>query len=214
MKYINQIFLICFLAFFTACSSKQNLNLDEINSISLNNNIIIAGVPQTYRSPVSIGLGVGGLVSSHVGIGINTFFTPEFSNNEDLRMQDAYYNNSVSLSNIIENEFKLQMSNDKIFKTKFVSFGSDYNIYLFVPKYSLEKAFFSSKAQIKISIELRVIDKNNKIIYQDTKDNILFSDNYIYNESEIIYSKEALLQASNLAIRQVITRLILQMKKN
>ena len=76
-----------------------------------------------------------------MGIGINTFFTPEFSNNEDLRMQDAYYNNSVSLSNIIENEFKLQMSNDKIFKTKFVSFGSDYNIYLFVPKYSLEKAF-------------------------------------------------------------------------
>ena len=105
MKYINQIFLICFLAFFTACSSKQNLNLDEINSISLNNNIIIAGVPQTYRSPVSIGLGVGGLVSSHVGIGINTFFTPEFSNNEDLRMQDAYYNNSVSLSNIIEKKF-------------------------------------------------------------------------------------------------------------
>ena len=41
MKYINQIFLICFLAFFTACSSKQNLNLDEINSISLNNNIIM-----------------------------------------------------------------------------------------------------------------------------------------------------------------------------
>ena len=56
--------------------------------------------------------------------------------------------------------------------------------------------------------------KNNNIIYQDKKDNILFSDNYIYNESEIFYSKDALIKASNLAIRQVVARLILDMKKN
>ena len=61
---------------------------------------------------------------------------------------------------------------------------------------------------------LKVIDKNNNIIYQDKKDNILFSDNYIYNESEIFYSKEALIKASNLAIRQIVARLILDMKKN
>lgn len=214
MKYLNQVFLIFLMAFFSACSSKQNLNLNEINSISLNNNIIVAGVPQTYRSPVSVGLGVGGLVSRHVGIGVNTFFTPEFSNNEDLRMQDAFYRNNISIASMIENEFEFQMKNDEVFKNRFTPFGSDYMIYLFVPKYSLEQAIFSSKVQVKITIELKIIDKNNKIIYEDKKDNILFSDNYIFNESEIFYSKEALLKASNLAIRQVVTRLILQMKKN
>lgn len=213
MKYIYQILLICIVTFFTACTSKQELNLNEINSISLNNQIIVAGVPQTYRSPVSVGLGIGGF-TGHVGIGINTFFTPEFSNNEDLRLQDSYYKNNILLSNMIENEFKFQMKNDEVFKNKFTPFGSDYTIYLYVPKYSLENATFSSKVQIKMIIELKVIDKNNNIIYQDKKDNILFSDNYIYNESEIFYSKDALIKASNLAIRQVVARLILDMKKN
>lgn len=214
MKYLNLTFLVFMITFFSACSSKQPLNLNEINSISLNKNIVVAGIPQTYQYPISVGIGVGGMVSHHVGIGINTFFTPEFSNNEDLRLQDSYYKNNILLSNMIENEFKFQMKNDEVFKNKFTPFGSDYTIYLYVPKYSLENATFSSKVQIKMIIELKIIDKNNNIIYQDKKDNILFSDNYIYNESEIFYSKDALIKASNLAIRQVVARLILDMKKN
>lgn len=214
MKYLNLTFLVFMITFFSACSSKQPLNLNEINSISLNKNIVVAGIPQTYQYPISVGIGVGGMVSHHVGIGVNTFFTPEFSNNEDLKLQDSYYKNNILLSNMIENEFKFQMKNDEVFKNKFTPFGSDYTIYLYVPKYSLENATFSSKVQIKMIIELKVIDKNNNIIYQDKKDNILFYDNYIYNESEIFYSKEALIKASNLAIRQVVARLILDMKKN
>lgn len=214
MKYLNLTFLVFMITFFSACSSKQPLNLNEINSISLNKNIVVAGIPQTYQYPISVGIGVGGMVSHHVGIGVNTFFTPKFSNNEDLRLQDSYYKNNILLSNMIENEFKFQMKNDEVFKNKFTPFGSDYTIYLYVPKYSLENATFSSKVQIKMIIELKVIDKNNNIIYQDKKDNILFYDNYIYNESEIFYSKEALIKASNLAIRQVVARLILDMKKN
>lgn len=214
MKRINQILLVGFLALFSACSSKQSLNLNEINSISLNENIIVAGVPKTYNSPVLVGIGVGGMISPHVGVGLNTAFVPQFSNNEDLRMQDAFYKNNISIASMIENEFKFQMKNDTLFKNRYVPFGSDYTIYLFVSKYSLEKAFLSSKTQIKMTIELKILDKSNKIIYEDTKDNILFSDNYIFNESEIFYSKEALIKASNLAIRQVVTRLILDMKKN
>lgn len=214
MKYLlNQTLLICIVLFFVSCSSKQ-LKVSEINSISLNSNIIVAGVPKTYRSPVSVGLGVGGMIAPHVGIGLGTSFFPTFSNNEDLKLQDAFNKNSISLASLIENEFKLQMKSDEVFKNRFVSFGSDYTIYLFVPKYSLETATFSSKAQMQIKIEIKVLDRNNKIIYEDTKDNILFSDNYIFNESEILYSKEALLKASNLAIKQVVLRLILDMKKN
>lgn len=213
MKYLNTLFIFVII-FFISCSSKQ-LNLDEINSISLNNNIIVAGVTnETYHSPVSVGVGIGSMILPHVGIGLGTSFFPTFSNNEDLRLQDTFYKNNISLASLIENEFKLQMKNDEVFKNRFVSFGSDYTIYLFVPKYSLETATFSSKAQIKIEIELKVLDKNNKIIYEETKDNILFSDGYTFNESEILYSKEALLKASNLAIRQVVLRLILGMKKS
>ncbi|WP_419673563.1 hypothetical protein [Aliarcobacter butzleri] len=90
---------------------------------------------------------------------------------------------------MIENEFKFQMKNDEVFKNKFSNFSSDYTIYLFVPKYSLETAIFSSKAQMKLKIELKIVDKNNKIVYEDTKDNILFSDNYVFNESEIFIQK-------------------------
>lgn len=214
MKYLNLTFLVFIITFFSACSFKQPLNLNEINSISLNKNIVVAGIPQTYQTPISVGIGVGGMVSSHVGVGINTFFNPRFSNNEDLRLQDSFYKNGIQIASLIENEFTFQMKNDELFKNRFVSFGSDYVIYLFVPKYSLQKATFSSKAQIKMTIELKVLDKNNKVIYEDKKDNILFSEDFIFDEIQILQSKEALEKASNLAIRQVVTRLILQMKKN
>ena len=213
MKYLNYIFFICLSLLLSACSTKQDINISKINSLSLSN-ITVAGVKESYKSPISFGIGVGGMISRHVGVGINSSFIPAFSNNEDLRMQDSYYRNNISLSNLIENELKFQMNNDDVFKNKFVYFGSDYYIYLFVSKYSLENELFSSKAQLSFTIELRIVDRENKIVYEDKKDNILFSDNYIYNEEEIFYSKDALIKASNLAIRQVIARLILEMKKN
>ena len=214
MKYLNQICLVCIVAFFSACSPKHTLNINEIKTILLNENIVVAGVPQTYNSPVSVGLGVGGGLSSHVGIGLNTFFTPKFENNQDLRLQDSFYKNKVSISSLIGNEFKFQMKNDVIFKDKFVNFASDYTIYLYVSKYTLETATFSSKAQLKINIDMKVLDNNNKIIYENSKDNILFSHNYIYDKDEIFYSKDALVQTANLAIKQVVARLILEMKKD
>lgn len=215
MKYIKQFFLLSIVFAFSACGFKNDLNIDKINTITLNQNIVVAGIPETYKSPVSIGLGLGGALSSHVGIGLNTFFTPKFKNNKDLKLQDSFYRNNISISNIIENEFKLQMRNDEIFRNKFINFGkSDYTIYLFVPSYTLNTAIFSSKAQLKIEIEMKILDKDNKIIYENSRDNILFSHNYIYNKDEIINSKEALFQSTNLAIKQVIARLILEMKKD
>lgn len=212
MKYFSQMYLVFLVAFFGACSSKQNLN--EIKTISLNNNIIIAGVQASNPSPVSLGIGLGGMASSHVGIGVNTIFNPTISNNQDLKLQDSFFRNNISLAHLIENEFNSQMRNDEVFKDKFVNFGSQYTIYLFIPKYSLEKQFFSSKAQVKLDIEMKILDSNNKVIYENSKDNILFSHNYIYSEDEIFFSKENLLQVSNLAIKQVIARLILEMKKD
>lgn len=214
MKYIKQFYLVCMIVLFSACSPKHSLNISQINTISLNENIVVSGVPETYNSPVSVGLGVGGALSSHVGIGLNTFFTPKFENNQDLKLQDSFYRNNISISNLIGNEFKYQMKNDDIFKDKFVNFGSDYTVYLFVSKYTLETATFSSKAQLKINIEMKILDNNNKIIYENSRDNILFSHNYIYNKDEIFYSKDALVQTANLAIKQVVARLILEMKKH
>ena len=214
MNYFTQMYLVFLVAFFAACSSKQNLNLNEIKTISLNNNIIIAGVQASNPSPVSLGIGLGGMASSHVGIGVSTIFNPTISNNQDLKLQDSFFRNNISLAHLIENEFNSQMRNDELFKDKFVNFGSQYTIYLFIPKYSLEKQFFSSKTQVKLDIEMKILDSNNKVIYENKKDNILFSHNYNFSEDEIFFSKENLLQVSNLAIKQVITRLILEMKKD
>ncbi|WP_419673562.1 hypothetical protein [Aliarcobacter butzleri] len=55
MKKTKLILFLCFVFLFSACSSKQSLNFNEVNSISLNN-IVVAGVPQTYNSPVLVGL--------------------------------------------------------------------------------------------------------------------------------------------------------------
>lgn len=214
MKYTKLIYLFCTILFLSACSSKQNLNLDEINSISLNNNILVVGVPLSTPSPVSFGIGFGGMASSNLGIGVNSIFNPTIPNTQDLKLQDSFYRNNISFEKLIENEFKSQMQNDEIFKDKFVQFGSDYIIYLFVPNYSLKTQLFSSKVQLKLDLEIKILNKNNQLIYQNSKDNILFSNNYIYSEDEILYSKDALIQTANLAIKQVIARLILEIKKD
>ncbi|MDD2896741.1 MAG: hypothetical protein PHG81_12060 [Aliarcobacter sp.] len=215
MKNVNNFFLILISIFFCSCASKQQFNINEkINSISLYDEVLIANTPRTVPSPVSVGLGIGGPISSNVGIGVGTSFRPELSNNEAFALQRAYALNNFSLEELIKNEFKAQMTNDSLYKDKFVPFGSDFVIHLYVPKYTFETLMFSPKGQIKIFIEIRILNKFGDVVYEDVQVNELYTKEFIYTEGEVISSREALEKATYLAVRQTIARLILQMKKS
>ena len=211
----NICFLLIASIFFMACSSKPNVNINEkINSISLYEEVVIGNVPRTVQSPVSVGLGLGGFVSNSVSVGVGTSFHPEFSNDEALVLERSFAVNNLSLASLIKNEFKSQLMNDGFYKDKFVPFGSDFVIHVFVPKYSVETVIFSPKAQIKMFIEIRILNKFNEIVYEDIQENEFFSQDFLYTQNEILNSKEALEKATYLAIRQTIARLILKMKKS
>ena len=78
----------------------------------------------------------------------------------------------------------------------------------------VETVVFSQKAQIKIFIEIRILNKFNEIVYEDGQVNEFYSQDFIYTKNEILNSKEALQKATNLAIKQTIARLILKLKKS
>jgi hypothetical protein len=213
LKYFYQILFISFVLFFTACSSKQSININQIESFSLSNQIRIANTTRTVKSPVSVGLGVGGIVSRHVGIGVSTSIRPNISNDENVQLERSLALNNISLGNIIEAEFKNQMTNDAFYKNKFVPFGADYTIYLYVPSYSLENAFFSSKAQVEIEINLRILNRNDEIVYEDNQKNIFYSKDYIYDENQILTNSNILQKVMTTAVRNSIAKLIIEMKK-
>ena len=152
-------FLVVVVLLFTSCSSKSQVNINEkINSISLYEEVLIGNTPKTVPSPVSVGLGLGGFVSNSVSVGVGTSFHPELSNDEALLLERSFAINNLSLTTLIKNEFKSQLKNDSIYKDKFVPFGSDFVIHVFVPKYSVETVIFSPKAQIKMFIEIRILN--------------------------------------------------------
>lgn len=215
MKYLNIVLVFFTLVFFTACSSKEELKInDKMNSFSLDNNVVIGYVPKKVRGPVTIGLGLGGYISRHIGISVGTSITPDISNDDALRLERAIALNNLYLPNLVKDEFKRQMQNDPYYKNKFVAFGSDYTIHLYVPKYYLDGATFSSKAQVKVILQIQIFNKYDELIYEDVQENETYSDDYIFSENEILNSREVLQKVINEALQKTIANIIMEMKRN
>jgi hypothetical protein len=214
LKYSYQILFVIFTFLFTACSSKQNIDVDKIESFSLSNQIAIANTPKTLPSPVSVGVGLGGYVSQHVGISVGTAFRPNISNDDAVQLEQSLALNNVSLFNIIEDEFISLIKTDTYYKNKFVQFGTEYTIHLYVPSYSLKNAWFSPKSQVEIEINLRILNRKNEIVYEDNQKNTFNSKDYIYSKKEILTNSSILQKVMTTAIRNSIVKLILAMKEN
>lgn len=213
MKFIYVSLFFAFILI--SCSSKEEIKInDKINSFSLDKDIVIAYAPKRVEGPISIGLGIGGYVSKHVGIYMGTSVRPKVSNTKALILQKAMALNNISLSELIKNETIKQLKEDNYYKNKFVSFGANYTLHLFVPRYYLDEATFSSKAQVKIIIRAIIYNNKNEIIYETTKDNSIVSRNLIYDKNEIINSKNILKKVLNQAIQNCIKKIIIQMKKS
>ena len=211
MAYFFKILFLLPLLVFTACSSKNELKInDEINSFSLYKNVVILSAPKTVASPISIGLGLGSSISRHVGISMGTSFRPEISNDEALDLERSMALHNISLENIIKNEFTLQMKNDEYYKNKFVPFGANYTIHLFIPKFVIDKSLFTSNANLKVYIDLEILNKNTDIIYTDS----VVNESFLYKEDSLLNNKMILEKALTDSVKKSINELISNMKKS
>lgn len=215
MKYLLNVLLLTFILLFTSCSSKNEIDINKnIKSFSLDKNITIIRPAKTISSPISVGLGVGGQIARFVGIGIGTSIRPSISNDKALVLQKSLALHNVSLSNLIKDEFTSLMTNDEIYKDKFVSFGSEYTIHLLVAKSIIQTPVFSSKAQIQMQIQVQILNRNGETVYDDIAENSLEDENYIYKKSMILNNAKILETSVLKAVNLTLAQLIKQMKKN
>lgn len=211
MKYISNILLLSIALLFTACSSKNSVKInDEINSFSLYKNVVILSAPKTIPSPFSIGLGVGGNLSRHVGVSMNTVLRPDVENDEALDLEKSIAIHNVSLENIVKDEFSKGMKNDAYYKNKYIAFGADYQVHLFIPKYIIDKSILTSNAYIKLFLDLEIVNRNGDVIYSDRAVN----DSKYYREDSLLNNKVLLEDALRTSIQKSIQELILNMKKS
>lgn len=211
MTYLLKILLLLPLVFFTACSSKNEVKINEaMNSFSLYKNVVILSAPSTVPSPISFGLGVGSNISRHVGINMGTVIRPDIQNDEALDLEKSIAIHNISLQDIIKQEFSEQMRNDAYYKNKFVAFGADYTVHLFVPKFIIDSAMLSSNASLKVFIDLEILNKNSDVIYRSSAVNESFS----YKEDSLLNNKVILEKALKDSVEKSISELIINMKRS
>ena len=211
MKFLTKFFILLIILFFTACSSKNQIKINKhMNSFSLNKDVVILSAPKTILSPYSIGLGVGGGLSRHMGINIGTVIRPNIRNDEALNLERSIAIHNISLEDIVKNEFSNAMKNDNYYKNKYVAFGADYEVYLFVPKYIINKAILTSNAYLKIFLDLEIVNKNGNVIYSDS----VVNDSKYYREDSLLNNKLLLEDALKNSIKKSIETMVLNMKKS
>jgi hypothetical protein len=212
IKNYSVLTLFLLLGFiFTGCSSKDSININkDIKSFSLNKEVVISSVPRTVKSPISVGLGLGGTIFRHVGVNVGTVINPKISNTDALNLERSLSKYNISVSNIVKNEFSNQMINDTFYKDKFVAFGSDYTIYLYVPKYTLESSLFNSNGYVKVYIDLEILDNNSQVIYSSSE----VSEVQTAKENMLLNNKMILEKAFNTSVKITVKKLIRGMKSN
>ena len=211
MKYLSIVVLVLISFIFIGCSQKKEISINsQINSISLDKNIAIANVPKTVKSPISIGLGLGGYVSKHVGINVGTSVRPDIKNSDALNLKRGIEKFNIDLEALVFQGFSKAMNEDKFYKNKFVPFGANHTIHLFVSKYEMDDSFISSTAYAKLYIELKILDQNDNIIYSNYEVNDSIDSSL--SQAQIYSKKQYLEKALNDAILNTSKKLIKEMK--
>lgn len=211
MKYISNILLLSMILLFTACSSKNQVRINEqMNTFSLYKNVVILSAPKTIPSPFSVGLGVGGSLSRHVGISMGTVFRPDIENDEALDLERSIAVHNVSLQNLVKDEFSKGMKNDDYYKNKYVAFGANYQVHLFIPKYIIDKSILTSNAYVKVYLDMEIVNRNGDVIYSHR----VVNDSKYYREDSLLNNKVLLEDALRTSIQKSIQELILNMKKS
>lgn len=106
------------------------------------------------------------------------------------------------------------MRNDSFYKNRFVPFGANYTIHLYVKKYEMDSSMITFKSYPEIFLELKVLNQNDDVIYSNIEVNSIGWDDTKYTQKEIYSNKKILLEVLNGSIKNVISKLIEEMKKN
>ena len=214
MNYFKYIFLGIIVLFTVGCSSKNQVSFNkQLQSISLNENIIVARPAQTVKSPVSLNLGLGGYISKHVGIHVGSSVRPDIKNSEGLNFQRALEKFDISLGDKIKTSFKRKMREDSFYKNRFVPFGSDTIINLYVKKYEIDESFFSRNAYMKIYMQVRVVNTNGQELYINELVNETNISQKSYSLSDVFVNKRAFLQLLESSINNLVYKHIESMKQ-
>ena len=211
MKYLLNILLFLIALLFTACSSKNTIKINEqMTTFSLYKNVVILSAPKTVPSPFSFNLGLGGSLSRHVGVSMGTVIRPDIQNDEALDLEKSIAVHNVSLQNIVKDEFSKGMRNDVYYKNKYVAFGADYQVHLFIPKYIIDKSMLTSNAYVKVFLDLEIVNRNGDVVYSDR----VVNDSKYYREDSLLNNKVLLENALRTSIQKSVQELILNMKKS
>lgn len=206
-----KVFLLVFISiFFTACSSKTNISINEqIRSFQVDKNIKISPIQKTVDSPVAINVGVGGY-SNHVGIRVGKTVIPKFKNTDALTLEKAIKDYKIDFEKLVYSEFLKSIKEDTYYKNKLVPFGANHTMKLTILDYDIDDSLVSSTSTTKISLEVKIIDKLGKIVYINKA-----TASHDFVESEKIYKyKNLLIKILKLTVKDASSKLLLNMKKD
>lgn len=209
MKYL----LVFLVLFFTACSSKNQIDINKNSkTLSIQKEVYVKKIPASKISPVTIGLGIGGLISKHVGINVNTRFRPTIDNSESLEVENNLQKHKIFLGKLVRTSFIEILKNDELYKNRLVSFNSDYKIYLSVLDYSLSSSLLSQNVEAKIEIKIKILDRNDNLVYETIEVSKTDKKHQIHSKEEILYSKELLETAFIKAIKSSLNKIVRKLK--
>ncbi|MGM0518507.1 MAG: hypothetical protein ACQERD_02560 [Campylobacterota bacterium] len=214
MVYFKYIFLTFLVFFVVGCTSKNQPNFNNnLTSISLSDDILVAQTPKTVKSPVSLNLGFGGYIFKNMGVHIGSSVTPDIKNSKGLNFQKALQKFNISLESEIKEEFTKQMRSDNFYKDKYVPFGANNSIHLHVIKYEIDKSLFTNNAYMKIYMQLKVINEKNEQLYSETLVNETNLSSNNYKLSEVFLKRELFLELLHSCVSNLIKKHIKSMKK-
>ena len=213
MKKTNFVLLVFVLLFFNACSVKNSEKIyDDIISITLSEDIVVLDVSKEVKSNISFNLGLSKQIMNHINVGINKRITPYVKNTDGLYLKKAFNKYNTSLKELTIFEFKKQIKADELLKNKYVPFGANHKIKLIYSKYDIKSGFLFSKSNIKLHVILQLLNKNNKVIYENIEVNTN-EPKTDYTKKEILESKKVFNIYLNSAIKNVLKKHIKKLNK-
>ena len=141
---------------------------------------------------------------------MGTVFRPDIENDEALDLERSIAVHNVSLQNLVKDEFSKGMKNDDYYKNKYVAFGANYQVHLFIPKYIIDKSILTSNAYVKVYLDMEIVNRNGDVIYSHR----VVNDSKYYREDSLLNNKVLLEDALRTSIQKSIQELIINMKKS
>lgn len=210
---MKNLLLLLTILLFVACSSKNDIKINsQLSSINIDNNVTILKINKTTKSPVSVGLGLGTLIGSSLGLGLGYSLRPELENTDALNIEKSLILHEINLRSLSKDELKKQLLNDDKYKHILTNDEAKYTMHIVILKYEFDSSIFSSKKQIKLYTKILIYNKNSDVLFENVQVNEYNDENSSYIEKELLNNKAFLLESFKDAIISNISLFIQKLK--